>query len=81
MFEAGYELRQVSAIMGWSASQEVRMARIYSHFCTEKNRPEVEAIDVLAANTPSVSCLPHFPTPWQSATTVESPKLFKRNGS
>jgi len=26
MFEAGYELRQVSAIVGWSASQEVRMA-------------------------------------------------------
>jgi integrase len=76
MFEAGYELRQVSAIMGWSASQEVRMARIYSHFCTEKNRPAVEAIDILADKSPSVSGPPKSPTNRLDLPVAESPKLL-----
>ena len=71
MFEAGYELRQVSSIMGWSASQEVRMARIYSHFCTEKNRAAVEAIDLRAAESPEVGGPPKSPTSPEAQLSVQ----------
>ena len=71
MFEAGYELRQVSSIMGWSALQEVRMARIYSHFCTEKNRAAVEAIDLRAAESPEVGGPPKSPTSPEAPLSVQ----------
>jgi hypothetical protein len=71
MFEAGFELRQVSAIMGWSASQEVRMACVYSHFAVEKNRIAIEAIDVRAKIASKSDGPPKSPTSLEPANSIQ----------
>ena len=54
MLMAGVSLQQIGEIAGWSPSQYLLMARVYSHFTTDQHRDAVERIGRIPTDSKSL---------------------------